>query len=154
MTNIERAVKKTLKISVHYITNREGVKASQSTVRLGTEPLWTDETKINLFQSDGKAKVRRKKGSAHYPSKKNSFDDKQSAKKRVVEYKKDIGATGGGQSRKELSPRTDRQRHWALQHSTFQSQNKAGPIEHQIDSTNQNQLTEIKKNCCLWKPNR
>ena len=28
---------------------------------------WTDETKINLYQSDGKAKVWRKKGSAHDP---------------------------------------------------------------------------------------
>ena len=29
--------------------------------------LWTDETNINLYQSDGKAKVWRKKGSAHNP---------------------------------------------------------------------------------------
>ena len=29
--------------------------------------LWTDETKINLYQNDGKAKVWRKKGSAHDP---------------------------------------------------------------------------------------
>ena len=29
--------------------------------------LWTDETKINLYQSDGKAKVWRKKGTAHDP---------------------------------------------------------------------------------------
>lgn len=29
--------------------------------------LWTDETKMNLYQSDGKAKVWRKKGSAHDP---------------------------------------------------------------------------------------
>ena len=29
--------------------------------------LWTDETKINLDQSEGKAKVWRMKGSAHDP---------------------------------------------------------------------------------------
>ena len=29
--------------------------------------LWTDETKINFYQSDGKAKVWRKKGTAHDP---------------------------------------------------------------------------------------
>ena len=29
--------------------------------------LWTDETKINLYQSDGKAELWRKKGSAHDP---------------------------------------------------------------------------------------
>ncbi len=29
--------------------------------------LWTDETKINLYQSDGKAKVWRKKGTASDP---------------------------------------------------------------------------------------
>lgn len=29
--------------------------------------LWTDETKINLFQSDGKAKVWRRKGTAYDP---------------------------------------------------------------------------------------
>ena len=27
--------------------------------------LWTDETKINLYQSNGKAKVWKKKGSGH-----------------------------------------------------------------------------------------
>ncbi len=29
--------------------------------------LWTDETNINLYQTDGKKKVRRKKGTAHDP---------------------------------------------------------------------------------------
>ena len=29
--------------------------------------LWSDETKINLYQSDGKAKVWRKKGTAYDP---------------------------------------------------------------------------------------
>ncbi|KAG2457144.1 TCB1 transposase, partial [Polypterus senegalus] len=29
--------------------------------------LWTDETKINLYQNDGKKKVRRRRGTAHYP---------------------------------------------------------------------------------------
>ena len=29
--------------------------------------LWTDETKSNLYQSDGKANVCKKKGSAHDP---------------------------------------------------------------------------------------
>ena len=34
--------------------------------------LWTDETKINLYQSDGKAKVWTKKGSAHDPKHKQA----------------------------------------------------------------------------------
>uniref|UniRef100_A0A8C4S635 Transposase Tc1-like domain-containing protein n=1 Tax=Erpetoichthys calabaricus TaxID=27687 RepID=A0A8C4S635_ERPCA len=29
--------------------------------------LWTDETKINLYQNDGKKKVWRRRGTAHYP---------------------------------------------------------------------------------------
>ncbi|KAG2460737.1 TCB1 transposase, partial [Polypterus senegalus] len=29
--------------------------------------LWTDETKINLYQNDGKKKVWRRCGTAHYP---------------------------------------------------------------------------------------
>lgn len=33
-----------------------------------TNILWTDETKINLYQSDGKRKVWRRKGTAHDPT--------------------------------------------------------------------------------------
>lgn len=36
-------------------------------VEFWNKVLWTDETKINLYQSDGKRKVWRKKGTAHDP---------------------------------------------------------------------------------------
>lgn len=42
---------------------KEGTEMSHN--NSATKLLWTDETKINLYQSDGKVKVWRTKGSAH-----------------------------------------------------------------------------------------
>ena len=41
------------------------IKYRDKAQKLWDKVLWTDETKINLYQSDGKANVWRKKGSAH-----------------------------------------------------------------------------------------
>ncbi len=96
--NIVTAVKKDPKTTVSDISNnlqRARVKVSQSTVRRRLHEqkyrgytrrckpliskknrrraskilvLWTDETKINLYQSDGKAKAGRKKGLLMIPN--------------------------------------------------------------------------------------
>ena len=42
-------------------------KYSDEPQKFWNKVLWTNETTINLHQSDGKSKVLRKKGSAHDP---------------------------------------------------------------------------------------
>ena len=66
--------KSTIKRRLHQSEYRGFTTRCKPLVSLKNRPLqfwnnilWTDETKINLYQSDGKRKVLRRKGTAHDP---------------------------------------------------------------------------------------